>query len=289
MPRVGWRQFRPRTKRYANDEGDVFVAARERLAELTAQLHGRIDAGRLDDLVAMQAERVVAHPGAAEWLALLILRAPGAARAQQHMDKHSHSYHSNQGRLFELIDFNDTFVSTVLALSGQQRRGFIDALKNEIEQFCRHVGTRSFTDDQYEAITRGLGREVAVYLGAIEQGYSVAMTSRAQDAMGVDMIITDPESGRSLNVDCKTPSAYHYRIKDLVQQVRLSAADGQLAEQLGYAQELNGHGNEAVLVTLLRVDPNEVGDIEDFAFVHPELLGERLGQLFARSAIQSRD
>ena len=99
--------------------------------------------------------------------------------------------------------------------------------------------------------------------------------------MGVDMVITDPLSSKSLNVDCKTPSAYHYRIQDLVQQGRMSERAAILADQLGYAHELNGHGAEEVAVTLLRVDPNEMGDMKGFVFTQPQLLGERLRTVFS--------
>lgn len=283
MHRV-WRQFRPTVrKKVQTTRLDLVTGARGRLEELLARYPGRHaydDIDQLDGLVEEQVVRLISHPTAIEWFTLLILRAPGAARAQQQMDKHPHGYHNQQARLFELIDFNDAFVSTVLALSDVQRKGFIDIAKREIDAFCERVGSRSFSDGQYEAITRGLSREVAVYLGALDQGYSVVMTTRGQDAMGVDMVITDPESSKSLNVDCKTASSYHYRIKDLVEQGRLSEHEGQAAEELGYAHEVNGHGSEAVAVTLLRIDPNEVGDIEDFKFVDPELLGDRLAILF---------
>ncbi len=280
----GWRRFRPtiRMRREAV-QPNLVAGMHARLDELLGGRHGAHaydDIDHLDGLVEEQVTRLIAHPTAVEWFTLLVLRAPGAARAQQQMDKHPHGYHNQQARLFELIDFNDAFVSTVLALSDVQRRGFIDTAKREIDAFCKLVGSRSFSDGQYEAITHGLSREVAVYLGALDQGYSVVMTTRGQDAMGVDMIITDPKSGKSLNIDCKTASSYHYRIKDLVEQGRLSEQEGLTAEELGYAHEVNGHGPEAVAVTLLRIDPNEVGDIKDFKFVEPELLGERLQVLF---------
>lgn len=279
-----WRQFRPiQARRKTNQPDDLVRSVRARLTELTGQYRGgghHIDIDQLDDVVDRQAARLISHPTADEWFTLLILRAPAAARAQQQMDKHPHGYHNKQARLFELIDFNDAFVSTVLALGNEERRGFIELARREISDFCQQLGARMFSDDQFEAITRGLSREVAVYLGALDQGFCVVMTSRNQDAMGVDMVITDPKSGLSLNIDCKTPSAYHYRIMDLVAQGRLSEHEGAIAEELGYAHELNGHGPEAVAVTLLRVDPNEMGDIEDFKFTEPTLLGRRLKTLF---------
>ena len=282
-----WRQFRPTVRRKQQaTKLDLVTGVHGRLEELAGRgtYH---DVDQLDGLVEAQVLRVISHPTAVEWFTLLVLRAPGAARAQQQMDKHPHGSRNQQARLFELIDFNDAFVSTVLALSDEQRKGFIETAKLEIDAFCERVGSRSFSDAQFEAITHGLSREVAVYLGALDQGFSVIMTTRGQDAMGVDMVITDPESGRSLNIDCKTASSYHYRIKDLVEQGRMSEPEGQRAEELGYAHEVNGHGAEAVAVTLLRVDPNELGDIVNFEFIDPELLGERLEILFASLPRQS--
>lgn len=285
MVRRGWRQFKPRLAlRKRGPARGLVGEARQHvdsvLSETYGHYAGHIDVEALATAAVEQARRVTVSPSAAEWFTLLILRAPGAARAQLEMDKHPHGYHNKQARLYQLIDFNDAFVSTVLALSDEERQGFIDVAKGEIARFCKQVGAHMFSDEQFEAITRGLSREVAVYLGALNQGFAATMTSRAQDAMGVDMIITDPQSGKSLNIDCKTPSAYHYRIQDLVQQGRISEEAALSADQLGYAREVNGHGPEEVAVTLLRVDQNEVGDVKDFTFTQPQLLGERLRALF---------
>lgn len=217
-----------------------------------------------------------------ELLRELLELAPSAIRAQREMDKHPGAYHTNKIRLYELIDFNDTFVSLALSLSPAERVGFIDKLKGLLENYCEEHDSPMFSDEQYEAITRGLSREVAVYLGARANGYGAELTSRRQDAMGVDMVITDKASGRSINIDCKTPSAYHYRVKDLVQQGRLTNEQADMADQLGYVPEINGHGDDAVKVTLLRVDPNDLGDIHDFTFDEPRLIGQRLAELFKK-------
>lgn len=280
-----WRQFRPKLAlRKRGPVRDLVTETRQHIASVLSETYGHqvghIDVDVLATAAAEQVRRVTVNPSAVEWFTLLILRAPGAARAQLQMDKNPHGYHNKRARLYQLIDFNDAFVSTVLALSDEERRGFIDVAKGEIARFCKQVGTHMFSDEQFEAITRGLSREVAVYLGALSQGFLATMTSRAQDAMGVDMIITDPLSGESLNIDCKTPSAYHYRLQDLVQQGRLSEQAALLADQLGYAHEQNGHGTEGVAVTLLRVDQNEVGDVKDFMFTEPRLLGNRLRTIF---------
>lgn len=210
----------------------------------------------------------------------ILKQTPGAVRAQRDMDGHPHSYHTNKVRLYELIDFNDTFVSLALALGPQERHGFIERLRVTMQRYCREHDSPMFSDEQFDAITRGLSREVAVYLGARQQGYGVEMTSRRQDAMGVDMVITDLTTGRPLNIDCKSASAYHFRIKDLVHQGRLTPEAGLRAEEVGYAHEINGHDGDAVAVTLLRIDPNEMGDVVDFTFKQPELLGGRLRVIF---------
>jgi len=216
-----------------------------------------------------------------ELLQQLLERTPGAVRAQRSMDAHPGAYHTNKTKLYELIDFNDTYVSLALALPATQHAGFIERLRSEMARHCESVGSPMFSDEQFDAITRGLTREVAVYLGAKQQGFEVNMTSRSQDALGVDMVITDPTTHRSLNVDCKTPSAYHFRIKDLVQQKRLTPEEATHAELEGYAHEVNGRGSEAVAVTILRIDPNEVGDITDLTFDEPNLLGTRLRTIFS--------
>lgn len=255
---------------------DLVGAVRQRLDNLLTETgHDRISAA-LDE----QVGRVAAEPDAVEFFTLLILRAPSAIRAQQLMDEHPRGYHDRQARLYELIDFNDAYVSTVIVLSDEQRVNFESVARQEIARFCKQIGSRMFTDRQYEAITRGLGREVAVYLGAIDQGFRAIMTSRAQDAMGVDMVITDPMTNKRLNIDCKTPSAYHYRLQDLVQQGRLKKQDQVVADRIGYVKEVNGHNEEEITVTILRIDPNEVGDIKDFRFADPSLLGARLKKMF---------
>lgn len=202
-------------------------------------------------------------------------------KAQREMDDSSHSYHDSKARLFQLIDFNDAFVSLALALSPSERAGFVERLHTDISQYCVEQGSPMFSDEQFEAITRGLSREVAVYLGAIDQGFTATMTSRAQDAMGVDMIITSPRSGKSLNIDCKTASAYRFRIKDLVGRGRMTEEEAAQAERRGFAQEVNGQGDEAISVTLLRVDPNEMSDIKDFVFTDPSLFRKQLEAVFA--------
>ena len=72
-------------------------------------------------------------------------------------------------------------------------------------------------------------------------------------------------------------------LQELAEQGRMSEAEATAADERGYAVGVNGHGLEEVAVTLLRVDPNEMGDIKDFTFTDPKLLGERLQTLFSVS------
>lgn len=287
--RHAWRQYRVR-KKFATAPTGLAEAMRARLEKLLREVYGnrwhRLDAKHLGAAVNEQTHRAEVSDDAIEWFVLLVLRSPAATRAQQYMDTHEGGYHSSDKNLYELIDFNDAFVSTVIALSVEQRQDFIEVSRHEIARFCAQVGARMFSEEQFEAITRGLSREVAVYLGALQQGFDVVMTSRRQDAMGVDMIVTDPVSKHTLNIDCKTSSSFHYRLKDLVREGRMSPDEASQAELHGYAREVNGHGDEAVMVTLIRIDPNEVGDVKSFVFTQPELLGERLRALFSQTVAQ---
>lgn len=214
----------------------------------------------------LRSSRAPLEEQAAANLALLILQAPRAARAQQAMDKHSGGYQNHQARLYELIDFNDAFDTTVLALPEEYLGDFPIQLWDQLVKFCRLAGARMLTAKQYNAIVHGLSREIAVYRGALKEGYKVYMTSRSADAMGIDMVLIDPSSGTSLNIDCKTHSAYHFRLLDLVREGRLSEKQREVAEELGFCKVINGHGVRAVQTTLLRISTEQLGEIHNFSF-----------------------
>lgn len=203
-------------------------------------------------------------------LTLLILQAPGAARAQREMDSRHGGYKNRQARLYELIDFNDTFVDTVLALDDDERRTFTDRLKQEIDFMCSHIGVATLSDKHYEAITHGLSREIAVFREAKRLGYQARMTSRSQDAMGIDMIITDPETKKSIGIDVKTHSSFHWRLVDLQRQDRVTEEKRLECELAGFCTMRNGSGERAVDTVLFRVSTKRLGPIRQFRFVDPE-------------------
>ena len=210
-----------------------------------------------------------------DWVTVLVLQTPRAVIAQRKMDKSPHGEGAH-AHLYELIDFNDSFVSSVLSLPDEYLPDFQSEARRLMDSLCNRLHMPSFTDEQYEAITHGLSREIAVYRGAIREGLQAEMTSRAQDAKGVDIIVTDPETGRSINVDVKTPSAYYYRLKDLRQEGRISTEAAEQAEFNGFCEVRNGHNAEGVDVVLLRIDPEEVGEIENFSFTDTQKLGSML-------------
>lgn len=209
-------------------------------------------------------------------LALLILQAPAAARAQRDMDRHRGGYKNRQARLFELIDFNDTFVDTVLTLDSKQLETFTDRFRAEVDTFCQRVGVEPFSDKQFEAIVHGLSREIAVFRGAKELGYHARMTSRVQDSMGVDMIITDPEQKKSLAIDVKTHSSFHFRLLDLQHQSRIDEQRRMQCELAGYCFIRNGSGPRAVDTILLRIATDRLGSIHHYRFVDLAAFGELL-------------
>lgn len=288
----GWRRFKPHVVDRPVAESTDLASAARGIIERTCRELGlklrRLSPEQLEPVVGLLRSRTsyrigsVVHPDyAATQFALLIAQAPQAVRAQAQMDRHPQGYRNKQERLYELIDFNDSYVSTVLALPASKRHGFELLARHEIARFCAQVHNPMFSEEQFEAITKGLNREIAVYLGALQAGYSVEMTSRAEDAMGVDMTVSEPEHGRVINIDCKSPSAYRYRLQDLVREGRMSEAEASRAEVRGFAHEVNGRDDEQVSVMLMRVDSNEVGEIVDFRFVEPEKLASRLRAMFA--------
>ena len=211
---------------------------------------------------------------------LLILQTPRAALAQIQMDSHEHGYHDREKRLYELIEFNDTFVNYVLATPHQQLPGLAEQLKKDMAEFCKKLNTPMFSDEQYDAIVRGLSREIAVYRTARYHKFDARMTSRADDAFGIDMVIIDPRSGKRLNIDCKTPAAFRHRLEDLVHHGRIEESDLLKGDQQGYLTITHRRGDEHVPVTLFCILPDRLGEISDFTFDEPERLKAALDTMF---------
>lgn len=229
-------------------------------------------------------DQAIAQNDSMLWCAALMLQAPRASRAQEQMDQHPHGYHNKQARLYELIDFNDTFVSAVLSLPESDLPQFVDEAKRAMDVFCKRAGARCFSNEQYEAIVHGLSREIAVYRGATKEGFQVRMTSRVDDALGIDMVITDPTSGGSINVDCKTSSAFYYRLKDLEHEGRLTSEGAAEAEEKGYCYIVNGDETRQVEIALLRIDEQTYGAIQNFSFDDTVQLGASLRTMINESS-----
>ena len=284
MPRRHWRRFFPRrnttpvSRQPGVNDGSIFEQAKAALNMITIN-----SVGSLAPLI--NERNQIEEKNAAAWLELLILQAPRAARAQYSMDEHPHGYHNREQRLYELIDFNDTFVETVLALPENELPTFTEKLKQAIDAFCHQMNTQTFSDRQYEAITHGLSREIAVYRAAQANGFEVAMTSRTVDAFGVDMQIRSPQTGKYINVDCKTSSAFHFRLKDMVQQGRISPQNQAEAETKGYWEITNRGKGREMRIILLRINQEELGEINAFSFEDESLLVTRLQHIIAERGI----
>lgn len=211
---------------------------------------------------------------------LLIAQTPRAVRAQIQMDRHKHGYHHREKRLFELIDFNDTFVSLVLATPSVQLPGLAERLYGEMARFCRRLKTSMFTREQFDAIVRGLSREIAVFRAAREQGFDARMTSRVEDAFGIDMIVTDPKTGSILNIDCKTPPAFRHRLEELLHDGRITEEQLLKGDEQDFITVLQRRNDEQIPVTLLCIRPDTLGEIRDFTFNEPARLTALLERVF---------
>lgn len=263
-----WRYFRPRsrniiTRRQAAlpaTRSDVFKDAYT-LVEQTLKMHPTID-DAIDTI--RHRTRNAATPE--RLLAMTLLMVPRAARAQEMMDAHKHNFHDRKTRLFELIDFNDAFVATVLALSSEERKGFSDVLYVMMKQFSRAHKTLNFQEGQYQAIVHGLSREVAVYQAALDNGIDALMTSRTDDAFGVDIQLRDRQTGVYINIDIKTHSSYYFRLKVLVRERRISQSEAETALDTGFCLVINRNEQVEVPVLLFRIDHTILGDIVDFSF-----------------------
>jgi len=286
-PRKLWRRFRPLSKpkgifhdQTIFEADTIYTEARkiikDSLHESRNVKHFGRRTKRINEAVRRLTQRDIYQP---EFLlARLILQTPSAACAQIDMDKNKGGYTDRRARLFELIDFNDTYVDTVLALPEQYLENFTHRLHHEMAVFCQQMHLPMFTDKQYDAIIHGLNREIALFRTAKKLGYVVRMTSRLQDAMGIDMVITDPNSKKSINVDCKTRSAYHFRLRDLLNQRRIDEERRLRCELMGFCLIQNGGGDKAVDTVLFRIATEDLGGIKDFDFINPHALSEQLYQ-----------
>lgn len=215
----------------------------------------------------------------------LLIQAPRAVFAQRAMDAVHGGYRNKHERRFELIDFNDTIVSTILGMPDSLREQFETTVKQAIDRICKRVGAPCFTNEQWTAIIRGLTREVALYLAAKDSGFHAWMTDRAHDALGIDLQIQDPETKRYVNIDVKTPSAFRYRMETLMHEGRLTERELMEGDERGYIIEYSGHGFERARIVVLAILPERYGDLRDWRFVNTEPIRHTLNQLIRDEGI----
>lgn len=282
--RLNWRRLRPyrRHPSLSSEESDVFSRAWKKL-DYNLPRHPRVERIK-KQLEALRRDAYTTN-SPSDWIAAFVVQAPRAVLAQRQMDAHPHGYHNKQARLYELIDFNDAFVATVLCLKAAERAVFIERVKELCDWMCERANTPKFSEEQWEAICRGLSREIALYLAAKNFGFDAVMTSRSQDALGIDMQVRDPESKRYINIDCKTPSSYRYRLEELVREGRLSFKEQMAADERGYTLETNGHGSERAHIVLLALLPERYGDVVEFRFAHETALHEIFNRLISEYGI----
>ena len=244
-------------------------------------LNGYIDGAR-GHAVGLEKQHAPSIERAEAWLFALALQAPRAAVAQEEMDKHPHGYHNKEKRLYELIDFNDSFDSTILAMPRELLPHVSERVKVLCDFMCERTGTRTFSAEEYQAIMHGLSREVAVYLGLQKEGFEVEMTNRREDAFGIDLRIVDAKNMKEVNVDIKTRSSYHYRVHDLFREGRLSEEGLIMADRNGFTAVMNGRGQEQKKVVTWRIDHAVLGEVVNFEFEDTQLLGETARAIMLR-------
>lgn len=276
-----WQRFRPKARGSINDPSaydteSIYAKARSIVYDSLRQTTRmpRNSLKRSSDAAKKLRSRNVQEP--AYLMASLILQSPNAVRAQQQMDRHEGGYNNRQARVFELIDFNDTFVDLALSLPEDELENFPERLKLELDHHCERMHAAKLTDRQFEAIIHGLSREIAVYRAAKKEGLVARMTSRVQDSRGVDMIITDPNTKKSIGIDCKTSSSFHFRLLRLEQKRRINEAHRLTCEENGFCKVDGGSKSSPSPTVLLRVSTELLGKIKHFTFVDSSKIGSLL-------------
>lgn len=219
-------------------------------------------------------------------LIALLAQAPRTVLAQLQMDKNPHGYRDKQKRLYELIDFNDTFDSVILALSEGDRRRFSATTKQAIDRTCKRAGVPAFSNEQWSAIVRGLSREIAIYLAAQESGFEVVMAPRSQDAIGIDIQVKDPGSDRYVNLDVKAPQSFRRRLEQLLREGRITEKEFFAADDRGYTVTTNGKGVNKTQVVTLSTLPERLGEISNFVFEDTTTIREVLVRLIDQHGLR---
>lgn len=268
--------YRPEPVPYVGSNQDIFDVAEQRVAGL---LQRRPEIHSLDKRIDPLVKRFMQSRLPLDGIAALLAQAPRAVLAQLQMDQYPHGYRNKEKRLYELIDFNDTLVSTILVMDDTLRCQFADRVKQAADRICKRVGAPCFSEEQWRSIIRGLTREVAVYLAARESGFDAFITDRVSDALGIDIQVRDPEDGRYINIDVKTPNSFRHRMEQLVNEGRLTEKELLQGDKESYIIEHNGHGPHKTQVIVLCILPDLFGDLADWRFVTPEPMRMKLNQL----------
>lgn len=307
-----WKRFRPRHRRGRRVEGrfkyrdksfdrswmsprenvpfvcnssDFYDCAEEEVVSLL-QRRPEVNAfdSDIDRLRARFMKSRLAHDGQVALLA----QVPRAILAQLQIDKLPGGYRDRETRLYELIDFNDTLVATILVMNDEQRAEFDVRTKQSADRICKRVGAPSFSNDQWSAIIRGLTREVAVYRAAKDSGFNVFMPDRVFDALGIDVQVQDPETGRYINIDVKTPSSFRRRLEQLVHEGRLTEEELLEADAKSYVVQRNGHGRRQVSVVVLCILPDLFGDFGHWKLLDDAPMRDMLNMLIREHGLNDR-
>lgn len=266
----------PQEPQFVCNTTDLFDCAEDTVRSLMQRRPEMHDLDKKADKLKQKFERT-RQP--LDGLVALFAQAPRASLAQIQMDRRPHGYHDKKARLYELIDFNDTFDLVVLSLSDHHRMEFAERAKQAMDRTCERVGAPKFSEEQWQAIVRGLSREIAVYLAAKNSGFYTIMTARSHDALGIDIQVMDPETSRYINLDVKSPSAFRHRLEQLIKEGRMTDRQLLEADERSYAIVTNGRGSRKVQVVLFNTLPDHYGAITDFRFDDETAIRERFNQL----------
>ena len=132
----------PQPVKYVCNSTDFFDCAEE---EIVSLLQRRPEVNALDRHIERLRARHEKSGLAQDGMVALLAQAPRAVLAQLQMDRFPHGYRNKQERLYELIDFNDTLVDTILHMSDPLRQQFAERTKQAADRICKRVGAPCFT------------------------------------------------------------------------------------------------------------------------------------------------
>jgi hypothetical protein len=240
----------------------------------------------------------------ADRIALALLEAPAATRAQREMDAHRQKglrnadYDTSTRAVAHhnatLIHFSDHLGQAAEYMRDDMVETFSDRLYSRMNNILAiQYGQEIFTPSEYAACIAGVSREVAMQKALRDElpaGYDVRSSTVVENARGVDKIASDDE-GREIGMDVKADQTYRVTVNRLGENGSLTQTEVKAALEDGYFYRRATDPRDRDLPRMV-VNADTIGDFDQatWSYDNPDVVSgfvvEELAKLRKRALRQ---